>query len=252
MGGENGTPWWWCLWGKLCRSSMEFCYYSHCRKATEWKFFVPAQTLIGVKLLMSHLAIYILSSLLAIAKAWMICRKECPSWFIAPAGTDFVVWLLMEGNNSVGLRLIANNRSRMDQNGHDLCGTIASGEILSCLADCLLCCSTSLTHIDLGQMFWLHQLGWEIHSEFRRILRLIQFRTFWTPEFSSESYFSNPKMCSRQFWTQFSGSESSPTSILPISWIGKRSRHQYFFGPPWKYPLVCFSSYTLRYIILWM
>ena len=46
-------------------------------------------------------------------------------------------------------------------------------------------------------------LGWEIHSEFRGIPRLIRFRTFWTPKFSSEFYFSDHKMCSRQFWTIF-------------------------------------------------
>ncbi len=44
-------------------------------------------------------------------------------------------------------------------------------------------------------------LGWEIHSEFRGIPRFFQFRTFWTPEFSSEFYFSDRKMCSRQFTT---------------------------------------------------
>jgi hypothetical protein len=43
------------------------------------------------------------------------------------------------------------------------------------------------------------QLGWEICSEFRGILQLFQFWTFWTPEFSSEFYFFNRKMCSRQF-----------------------------------------------------
>ncbi len=46
-------------------------------------------------------------------------------------------------------------------------------------------------------------LGWEFHSEFRGILRLIQNWTFWTPEFSSEFYFSDCKLCSRQFWTHF-------------------------------------------------
>jgi hypothetical protein len=46
-------------------------------------------------------------------------------------------------------------------------------------------------------------LGWEIHSEFRGILRSIWFRTFWTPEFSLEFYFSDRKMCSSQFWSHF-------------------------------------------------
>ncbi len=49
----------------------------------------------------------------------------------------------------------------------------------------------------------LWSLGWEIHLEFCWILRLIQFRTFWTPEFSSEFYFFDCKMCSCQFWTRF-------------------------------------------------
>jgi hypothetical protein len=43
------------------------------------------------------------------------------------------------------------------------------------------------------------KLGWEIRLEFRRIPQLIQFRTFSIPEFSSEFYFSDRKMCSRQF-----------------------------------------------------
>ncbi len=30
---------------------MEFLYYSYCRKSTGWEFFVPARTLIDVKLL---------------------------------------------------------------------------------------------------------------------------------------------------------------------------------------------------------
>ncbi len=38
-------------------------------------------------------------------------------------------------------------------------------------------------------------------SEFRGIPWLFQFRTFWTPEFSSKIYFSDPKMFSRQFVT---------------------------------------------------
>ncbi len=40
IGGVNGTPWW-CLWGELCR------------RLTEWEFFIPAQTKIVVKLLIS-------------------------------------------------------------------------------------------------------------------------------------------------------------------------------------------------------
>ncbi len=51
-----------------------------------------------------------------------------------------------------------------------------------------------LDHLNTQQ-----KLGWEIHSEFCRIPQLFKFWTFWTPEFSSEFYFSDPKMCSRQF-----------------------------------------------------
>ncbi len=47
------------------------------------------------------------------------------------------------------------------------------------------------------------KLGWEIRSEFRGIPQLFRFWTFWTPEFSSEFYFSDRKMYSRQFWTRF-------------------------------------------------
>ncbi len=69
-------------------------------------------------------------------------------------------------------------------------------------------------------------LGWEIRLEFCGIPRLIQFRTFWTPEFSSEFYFSDLKMCSRQFWTCFFPVRNPlPPSILPISWINKHSRY---------------------------
>jgi hypothetical protein len=49
----------------------------------------------------------------------------------------------------------------------------------------------------------LCKLGWEICLESHGILRLIQFRTFWTPEFSSKFYFSDRKMCSRQIWTHY-------------------------------------------------
>ncbi len=76
------------------------------------------------------------------------------------------------------------------------------------------------------------QLGWEIHLEFRGIPWLIQFRTFWTPEFSSGFYFSDRKMCSRQFWTrllrfrilsclrffQFHESENVPAIYVSGEW----------------------------------
>ncbi len=73
-------------------------------------------------------------------------------------------------------------------------------------------------------------LGWEISLEFRGIPPLIRFWTFWTSEFSSEYYFSDCIMYSRQFWTRFSGSESSPVidcsnfmnrKMFPL-WCGAR------------------------------
>jgi hypothetical protein len=70
-------------------------------------------------------------------------------------------------------------------------------------------------------------LGWEIRSEFRGIPQLFRFWTFWTPEFSSEFYFFNRKMCSRQFWTRFFWVRNPPPPlIVPISWIGKCSRYK--------------------------
>ncbi len=53
-------------------------------------------------------------------------------------------------------------------------------------------------------------LGWEIRSEFRGILQLFWFRTSWTPEFSSEFYFSDRKSVPTNSEHVFSGSESSP------------------------------------------
>ena len=49
VGGTNGSPWWWFLWGGLCRCSTEFSYYSYCRKPMRGKFFVPARTILVVK-----------------------------------------------------------------------------------------------------------------------------------------------------------------------------------------------------------
>ncbi len=44
VGGANGTPCWWCLWGGLCRWSTEFPHHSYSRKPTGREFFVPART----------------------------------------------------------------------------------------------------------------------------------------------------------------------------------------------------------------
>ncbi len=91
-------------------------------------------------------------------------------------------------------------------------------------------------------------LGWEIHLEFRGILQLIRFQTFRTPEFSSEFYFSDCKMCSRQFWTcffrfgilschwlfQFHESEKVPAINVSGEWhqISIYSMHQLFSCAP--------------------
>ncbi len=63
MGGVKGTTWWWCLWGKLCRSSMEFLNYSYWTNPTEQEFFVPARTLRVVKLSTVSLQVVIFDSL---------------------------------------------------------------------------------------------------------------------------------------------------------------------------------------------
>ncbi len=78
----------------------------------------------------------------------------------------------------------------------------------------------------LGTAFWLSVfgllgsggglLGWEIWSEFRRILGLFWFWIFWTPEFSSKFHFFNCEICSHQF-----GTCSRRFKIL--------SRHQFFW-----------------------
>jgi hypothetical protein len=91
-------------------------------------------------------------------------------------------------------------------------------------------------------------LGWEIHSGFHGIPRLFQFRTFWTPEFSSEFYFSDHKMCSHQFRTHFSRfgilsqyrlfrfheSENVPAINVSGEWhqISIYSMHQLFLSTP--------------------
>ncbi len=58
-------------------------------------------------------------------------------------------------------------------------------------------------HLHMLPQYHQSHLGWDLHSEFRGIPQLFQFWTFWTPKFSSEFYFSDCKMCSRQFWTRF-------------------------------------------------
>ena len=91
-----------------------------------------AQSSLQKPSLMSHFAMNIFASVGAVANAWMMRWRECPSWSIAPAGANFVVVLFTDGIVSVGLSLIANDKSRIARKGLDLCGTMASGEILSC------------------------------------------------------------------------------------------------------------------------
>ncbi len=63
VGAANGSPLWWCLLLSCAGGRWYFLYYSYHRKATEWDFFDPARTLIGVILLKQstlflHLAFY--------------------------------------------------------------------------------------------------------------------------------------------------------------------------------------------------
>ncbi len=62
----------------------------------------------------------------------------------------------------------------------------------------------------LHQKCYTSRLGLEIHSEFRGIPQLIQFWTFWTPEFSSEFIFTIIKCVPVDSEHISSGSESSP------------------------------------------
>jgi hypothetical protein len=45
------------LWGELCCCSTDYSYYSYCRNPTGREFFVPAWTLIGVKLLTAFIIV---------------------------------------------------------------------------------------------------------------------------------------------------------------------------------------------------
>ncbi len=85
-------------------------------------------------------------------------------------------------------------------------------------------------------------LGWEIHSEFHGIPQLIWFRTFWTPEFSSEFHFSDCKMCSRQFWAVLF---SVKNLLLPTT--SQRTSTAFLAG---KKHQVFFPATTEQYIAL--
>ncbi len=70
-------------------------------------------------------------------------------------------------------------------------------------------------------------LGWKIRLEFCGIPRL----TFWTPEFSLEFYFSDRKNVFPPILNTFPPVQNPlPPLILPISWIGKLSCHQFFLS----------------------
>ena len=62
VGGANGTPWWWCLWGVLCWCLTEFLYYSYWSKPTGQVFLVPAWTRIVVKLLINVILLLLVFS----------------------------------------------------------------------------------------------------------------------------------------------------------------------------------------------
>ncbi len=58
-------------------------------------------------------------------------------------------------------------------------------------------------------------LGWEIRSEFRGIPRFFRFRTFWTPEFSSEFYF----FLSRHLFFRLGLTICTPNEFVPSSFL---------------------------------
>ncbi len=70
---------------------------------------------------------------------------------------------------------------------------------------------TILTLSNQSQSRANQKLGWEMHSKFHGIPQLIQFRTFWTPEFSSEFIFLIVKCVPANSEHISSGWESSPT-----------------------------------------
>ncbi len=53
IGTANSSPLWWYLLLSCAGGRWYFPYYSYCRKATEWEFFIPAWTLVGVILLIT-------------------------------------------------------------------------------------------------------------------------------------------------------------------------------------------------------
>ena len=84
IGGANGTPWWWYIRGELCWCSTDFWYYSYCRKATGWELFVPARTLIVVKLLIVVIDLFMQ---LVDSISWV--EGPCCAFLTLASGSDF-------------------------------------------------------------------------------------------------------------------------------------------------------------------
>ncbi len=105
------------------------------------------------------------------------------------------------------------------------------------LSNALYCLSIDSSVLTFDTYILCHahfNLGWEIRSEFCKILQLFQFRTFWTPEFSSD-FFSDRKMCSCQFTTP-----SCRFGILSHNWF-------FWFHEsekvPWRQPALSRCTY---------
>ncbi len=77
-------------------------------------------------------------------------------------------------------------------------------------------------------------LGWEIHLKFLGIPRLIQFRTIWTPKFSSNFIFLIVKCVPANSEHIFSGSESTPDIYFSDFMNRKAFLPWVFFWPNMK------------------
>ncbi len=94
---------------------------------------------------------------------------------------------------------------------------------------------------------FLHCLGWKIRSEFRGIPQSILFWTFRTPEFFIGFYFPIKKSVPANSEHVFSGSESSPATILPISWIGKCSPYMCQWQVASNFDTQCTNSFRAHH-----
>ncbi len=96
--------------------------------------------------------------------------------------------------------------------------------------------------------FHVHHSFVNLCLEFRGIPRLIRFRTFWTPKFSSEFYSSNCKMCSHQFWTQFL--RFGILSRHRFFWFHESEKRKNLQNPTHKEIVFCYVSRICAYFIL--